>query len=73
MQPIEVQENHSAPVSVSWRKQIIRVTEIIDHWSEMGRWWDDEPPFHYYLVKTERRDLLLAHDIEQKLWYAKPM
>lgn len=73
MQPIEVQEFRSLPVLVTWRNYSAKVTAIIDSWSEMGRWWEGEPTFHYYFVKTERRELLLALDTVDGLWYAKPL
>jgi hypothetical protein len=49
-QPVLVTLVHDAdwnglrPSSFRWRNQVFPVTAVLDCWSEIGRWWDQESP-----------------------------
>ena len=43
--PIQVQTGpDGSPLAFLWRGVRLQVTEILDHWREIGEWWDYDPP-----------------------------
>jgi hypothetical protein len=71
MKATEVTLAQDEPAAVLWNRRSLRVLEISDHWSELGRWWEHESQCEFYLVETTLGLMLLAFDLSMKQWYAK--
>ena len=71
MRPADVQVHDGFPAWITWRRRRLRVQDIADHWSELGRWWEHEGECEFFLAETEIGLMLLAWDILRQTWYAK--
>jgi hypothetical protein len=71
MKPAEVWLEGGAPLTVTWKRRPLQIAEIVDHWLEVGRWWEHEGECEFYLVETRLGLLLLGFDLMFRQWYAK--
>ncbi len=71
MKATEVRLKEKEPSLVAWARRKLEVLEIVDHWSELGRWWEHEGECEFYLVETEIGLLLLGRDVLSEKWYGK--
>ncbi len=69
--PVTVQNGQ--PVQLKWKRGVISVTDIVDHWWESGRWWSEETACAFYLVDTVQGLFLLCQNPEVNEWYVKPV
>ena len=58
---------------LSWGDRSISILEIVDEWSELGRWWQGEKPAELRKVFTPKGMFLLWRERDGKDWYAKPV
>ncbi|HOV65442.1 MAG TPA: DUF6504 family protein [Bacillota bacterium] len=49
-QPILTVVEDGEPRRFFWIKKWINIKDIIDRWSEAGRWWDEEKEKRFYRV-----------------------
>jgi len=61
------------PRAFDWQRKRIAVDQITDHWSETGRWWDNETPCEFFQVLTNAGTYLLCRRVTDNHWYAKPV
>ena len=59
--------------SMIWRRTTLSILSILDHWIEMGRWWQGQKTAELFLVDTSMGVFLLWHESESEQWYAKPI
>ncbi|MBX6352565.1 MAG: hypothetical protein IRZ10_04455 [Thermoflavifilum sp.] len=52
--PVTVRTDaHGAPVCIVDGKAVHTVRTVIDHWRELGAWWEGETEFQLWRVETD--------------------
>jgi hypothetical protein len=58
-----------APVSFVYLRERHHVREVLDCWTEEGRWWEEEHPSETWRVLTVRGGVFeLAHTPATRVW-----
>jgi hypothetical protein len=72
MSEVSVTMHEHQPRSFSLKRRL-EITEITDHWSELGRWWEGESPAEFFMVDTAGGQFLLCNNAQEGKWYVKPV
>lgn len=58
------------PVAFAWSGGRYRVREVLDHWLEAGRWWEQEPEKASWRVATIEGGVFeLSSDVSGRKWH----
>ena len=73
MTQISVHGDGQRPLQFIWKGRTFPVLEVVDRWSEFGRWWEGESRCEFYLVFTSIGMHLLCYHQQSGKWYGKPV
>ena len=61
------------PRQLVWKQRPLVIETVVEHWNELGRWWNDEPECEFYLAHTAGGLFLLCSNPRERQWYARPV
>ncbi len=60
------------PIALRWRKKLVQVVSIANHWRVKTLWWRDQLWRDYFKVRTANDWLVLIfHDLLLGQWYVQ--
>lgn len=69
-EPVDIPDNHDKlPTRFGWHRHWYKVRNIIEQWSDTGRWWEGESEKIFYRLQTTEDGVYeLYHDLRQNQW-----
>ena len=73
MSKVQIVNWQGTQMRLQWNGLEIEIIEIVDSWTELGRWWDQEAISELFMLHTTIGMFLLWKNRDSKDWYAKPI